>query len=221
MNLCVKVGARGSPLSQKQVFEVLREINAFYPHVTFDPIWMKTTGDKDQKTSLRFMENSDFFTKELDFAQLADQFRLSIHSAKDLPIPLAKGLTLIALTQGLDPSDSLVLAQDRPIKKIATSSLRREEAVRQLYPDVEIVDIRGTIEQRLSQIQTAQVDGVVVAECALIRLNLTHLHRLTLSGPTARFQGQLAVLAKDDDEEMIRLFSCIDSRRTSCITNDA
>lgn len=214
MNLCVRVGARGSNLSQKQVWEVLKELNKHEPHVTFDPVWIKTSGDKDQKTSLRFMENSNFFTKELDDLLLAGEIRLSMHSAKDLPKPLAEGLSMVALTHGLDPSDSLVMSPTFTGKGlIATSSLRREKTIRELYPEAQLVDIRGTIEQRLSYLERGEIEGLVVAECALIRLGLTHLPRVTLPKPYAEYQGQLAVLARSDDIEMSRLFACIDSRK--------
>lgn len=214
MNLCVKVGARGSTLSQRQVLEVLKELNEYAPSVSFDPVWIKTSGDKDQKTSLRFMENSNFFTKELDDLLLAGEIRLSMHSAKDLPHPLADGLSMIALTRGLDPSDSLVMSPTFTGKgKIATSSLRREKTILELYPEAQIVDIRGTIEQRLSYLERGDIEGLVVAECALIRLELTHLTRITLPKPYAEYQGQLAVLARSDDVEMKKLFACIDSRQ--------
>lgn len=214
MNLCVKVGARGSNLSQKQVWEVLKELHIHHPTVTFDPTWIKTSGDKDLQTSLRFMENSNFFTKELDDMLLAGEFRLTMHSAKDLPNPLSDGLSLCALTRGLDPSDSLVTSDSFTGKgNIATSSLRREKTIRELYPDAKIVDIRGTIEQRLAYLERGEIEGLVVAECALIRLELTHLSRITLPKPYAEYQGQLAVLARADDVEMQQLFSCIDSRK--------
>src|SRR5882724_12036788 len=105
MNLCdkVTVGARGSNLSKEQVWEVLRELQVFHPTATFEPVWITTKGDKDLKTSLRHMENSNFFTKEIDELQLAGHFRLSMHSAKDLPEPLAVGLSMVCLTKGLDP----------------------------------------------------------------------------------------------------------------------
>jgi len=212
MNLCVKAGARGSPLSQKQMWEVLEALKEFHPEVSFDPVWITTTGDQDRTTSLRYMENSNFFTKEIDERQLAGAFRISIHSAKDLPIPLAFGLEIVALTKGLDPSDSLVLIEGKEPKKIATSSLRREAAIRKLYPEVEIVDIRGNIDERIAQLQEGKVDGVVVAECALLRLGLNGLYRKKLDAPVARYQGQLAVIARVEDEEMARLFSCLDTR---------
>lgn len=214
MNLCVKTGARGSNLSQKQVWEILKELNQYVPNVSFDPVWIKTSGDKDQKTSLRFMENSNFFTKELDDLLLAGEFRVTMHSAKDLPQPLADGLSMVALTRGLDPSDSLVMSPTFTGKgKIATSSIRREKTILELYPEAQIVDIRGTIEQRLEFLERGEIEGLVVAECALIRLELTHLKRVTLPKPYAEYQGQLAVLARSDDVEMQKLFACIDSRK--------
>ncbi|MCE5293734.1 MAG: hydroxymethylbilane synthase [Chlamydiales bacterium] len=211
--LCIKVAARGSNLSQKQVWEVLDELKKFYPDATFDPLWVKTTGDKDLKTSLRDLESSNFFTKELDDLLLAGKVQVTMHSAKDLPSPLPPGLTLIALTSGLDSSDSLVISDTfTGTGLIATSSIRREKTIKQLYPEATLVDIRGTIEARLGYLERGEIEGLVVAECALIRLKLTHLKRIKLPEPYAEHQGQLAVLAQADDRSMQELFSCIDSR---------
>ncbi len=213
MNLCVKIGARGSHLSKKQVDEVLQELQHFHPDVTFSPLWVTTKGDKDHKTSLRELEKSNFFTKEIDEQQLQGVFSISIHSAKDLPDPLPAGLVVACITKGLDPADSLVMSPNfTGKKKIATSSIRREEIVKKLYPEAEIVDIRGTIEERLRHLEQGEIEGLVVAECALIRLGLTDLARITLDGPVAEGQGQLAVVARKEDKEMLELFSCIDSR---------
>ena len=114
---------------------------------------------------------------------LKGECRLAIHSAKDLPDPLPKGLCLAALTKGVDSSDSLVFREGEklpPNGVVATSSERREECVRLLYPDARFVDLRGNIQQRLSLLIQGRVDGVVVAEAALIRLGLTHLNRIKL-----------------------------------------
>lgn len=220
MNSCdkISVGARDSPLSKKQVMEVARELALFHPSIVFEPQWMKTTGDLDQKSSLRYMENSNFFTKEIDMKQLKGQVRLSIHSAKDVSDPLEEGLSIVALTKGQDPSDSLVLPEGKSLKdlgdnpKIATSSLRREAIITSLIPNAQLVDIRGTIEKRLEKLKSREVDALVVAEAALIRLELTYLNRIKLEGPVAKYQGQLAIIARSDDTEMAALFSCLDTR---------
>jgi hydroxymethylbilane synthase len=214
----ISIGARNSLLSRAQVEEVLAELRVVHPEVDFQPVWVETTGDKDLLTSLRTLEKTDFFTREIDALQLAGGCRLSIHSAKDLPDPLPKGLVLAALTKGVDPSDTLVIhrgatLETLPLKAtIGTSSCRRENNVRKVLPDCICVDIRGTIPARLQLLDERVVDGVVMAEAALIRLRLTHRTRIPLPGEAAPLQGQLAVLACEGDQEMFHLFQAIDVR---------
>lgn len=183
------IGARSSPLSRMQVEEIKSEIG-----IDFDVIWIKTTGDLDRKTSLRDLDRTDFFTHELDEMVLKGEIDAAIHSAKDLPDPLPKGLRVGYISEGVDSRDSLVIKRE-PLKVVATSSERREEMVRKLYPDCQFVDIRGTIEERLKN----DVDGVVIAEAALIRLKLTHLKRVFLPGETAPMQGKLAIVCRENE----------------------
>lgn len=219
----VVVGSRKSPLAQVQVQEVLEELQRHHPDIRFCPICVESTGDKDQKTSLRTLDKTDFFTKEIDQMLLKGECRIGIHSAKDLPEPLPEGLAMVALTKGVDSSDSLVLRSGVTIDTlppnaiIATSSLRREEAVQQMRPGhpFNFVDLRGTIGQRLSVLDKGEADGVVLAEAALIRLGLTHLNRERIPGDTTPLQGQLAVIAREGDLEMEKLFQSIDSRGLS------
>ncbi len=215
MNSYLKVAARSSVLSRAQVQEVLQELRQFHPHIEFDTNWVETTGDRDLNTSLRTLEKTDFFTKEIDALLLSGKCRLAIHSAKDLPEPLPQGLIVVALTQGLDPSDVIVLRDGDtlfPAAKIGTSSARREQNILALRSDLICVDIRGTILQRLALLDTGIVDGVVMAEAALIRLNLTQRNRIPLPGERAALQGQLAIVALETDVEMKNLFHCLDVR---------
>lgn len=214
----LRVGARSSPLSQAQLEEVQQALNRYYPEITFEKLLVETYGDKDQKTSLRSLEKTDFFTREVDDLLLSGECRITIHSAKDLPDPISEGLTIAALTHGIDPSDVLVLRQGESFEKlpegasIATSSERREQMVRNLRADLTFKDIRGTIGQRLEKLIEREVDGVVVAEAALIRLGLGHINRIILPGETTKYQGQLAIMARKDDREMLEIFRCLDCR---------
>lgn len=215
--LVIKVASRTSPLARVQVDEVLAELKQHHPEVEFSVHYVETVGDKDQVTSLRTLDKTDFFTKEIDEALLSSQCRIGIHSAKDLPSPLPEGLVLICLTQGLDSSDALVMRPGMTLDtlphgaRVATSSVRREECVRQLRPDFTFMDLRGTIGQRLQKLYDGETDGVVLAEAALIRLRLTHLNRIKLPGETVAGQGQLAVVARETDLEMKDLFMCINT----------
>lgn len=211
---CFKVAARSSPLSRIQLTEVLMEMRQWYPEIEFDPTWVITAGDRDQTTSLRSLDKTDFFTKEIDALVLSGQVRAGIHSAKDLPDPLPKGLSLAALTAGVDPSDALVFRQEgiKEGGRVGTSSVRREQMIHNLRPDLVCVDIRGTIGERLSLLERGEVDALIVAEAALIRLGLTELPRIILPFSGAPLQGQLAVICAEGDHEIKELFSKIDAR---------
>lgn len=215
----ISVGARSSNLSKVQVQEVFTEIQKKHPEIVFEPVYFQTVGDKDLKTSLRDLPQNDFFTKEIDDALLDKKIRIAIHSAKDLPLTLRDGVHVIAITQGLDSRDALVLQQNLSLEtvpagaRIATSSFKRDAAIQALLPQAKCVDIRGTIEMRLDAVFSGKIEGVVVAEAALLRLGLSHLRRIYLSHPTAPLQGKLAIVCRSDDDEMKKLFSSIDSRK--------
>ncbi len=207
-----KAGARSSPLSQAQFHEVYAEIKQYHT-VELIPIWVETRGDLDQTTSLRDLEKTDFFTREIDEELLRGQFRIAIHSAKDLPEPLRPGLQIVALTQGVDPSDVLVFNKELKIGAlIATSSQRREEMILSWRPDFRCVDIRGNIGNRLALLDAGKVDGIVMAKAALIRLGLLGRKWIQLQGETLPLQGKLAVIACENDVEMEELFQVIDTR---------
>lgn len=211
----IKVAARDSLLSQKQVEEVLLEIKKTFPQTVFEMLWMKTTGDLALEISLLGLEKTNFFTKELDECLLSAQCDIAIHSAKDLPDPLPEGLQIYALTKGVDPSDTLVLREHDMLHtlpqgaKIGTSSFRRMRALLDLRSDFIPVDIRGTIHRRLELLSDGYVDGIVMAEAALIRLGLTHLNRILLHGESAPLQGRLAVVGKTGHTALHKMFEVI------------
>jgi hydroxymethylbilane synthase len=208
----IKTGARSSPLSRAQ-FEEARSLMP--ARLVLEPVWVGSPGDRDRTTSLRDLDRTDFFTRDLDQMLLLKMIRLAIHSAKDLPDPLPDGLALALMTKGIDPRDSLVFREGDSLSTlpsgavIATSSSRREEVVKRLRGDLIFIDLRGDVEERLAKL-TDGADGVVIAEAALIRLKLTHLNRLILLGETAPGQGKLALVTRADDRELIQcLESCI------------
>lgn len=217
--LVLSVGARNSPLSKAQVQEIIEQFKRNHIDLLFECSFVDTSGDLDLQTSLRTMDKTDFFTKEIDQRQLKGEFRIAIHSAKDLPDPMTSGLRVIALTEGIDSADVLVMRSGESFERlpfgavIATSSLRREDVVKQLRPDLRFIDLRGKIGDRLAFLDSGEADGVVLAEAALIRLGLTHLNRIRLPGETAPFQGQLAVVAREADVEAALLFHWLDVRR--------
>jgi len=126
---------------------------------------------------------------------------------------------MVALTKGKDSSDSLVMREGdcietlRKMARVGSSSVRRDTIIRGLRPDLTCVEVRGGILKRLEQLFSGEIDGLVVAEAALIRLGYTHLNRISLPGKSSPMQGKLAVVAREGDQGMERLFAALDTRR--------
>lgn len=216
MKICV--GARQSTLSQRQIDEVQEALRAVNLKVDFERLLTKAHGDQSLNVSLRKLDKTDFFTREIDQLLIEKKCRIAIHSAKDLPGSLPQEICLIAITAGLTPADVLVLPKGQRLEElplnaqIGSSSDRRDRWVQRLRPDLRCKEVRGTVEKRLEKIKSQEISGLVVAEAALLRLGLSELNYIALPGKTAPLQGQLAVLARRGDREMERLFAVIDTR---------
>jgi uroporphyrinogen III methyltransferase/synthase len=213
----IKVIARNSPLSLLQVKEVFSQL----PSLACDLTAIASYGDKNKEISLMNETLAgDFFTRELDAALLNGEADVAVHSAKDLPYPLPPGLELYCLTAATDKTDALVsreglrLQQLPPGARIGTSSAKRKAGLLKLRPDLTVVSIRGTIEERISQVDNGYVDALIVATCALRRLRLDARIVETLPFETHPLQGNLAVVGKAGYPELKALFSSLDVRRT-------
>lgn len=214
----IKIAARDSKLSQRQIEEVIEKILQIDSTLSFHIDLVKTKGDLDQITSLRSLGKTDFFTKEVDQMILEHQCDVAIHSAKDLPNPIPKGLVVAAITKGIDPRDTLIMREEDTFfslssgSMIATSSLRREEMINRYRTDLQFIDLRGAIQQRIDLIYDRKADGVVVAEAALIRLNLTHINRFIFPDSTDNLQGKLAILIRENHHQMVSFFKKVHGR---------
>lgn len=214
----LRIISRQSPLALLQVDEVLRTLP---PNIEHEVIKVTSYGDKHKNVSLMSDSISpDFFTRELDRALLDGDADIAIHSAKDLPYPLPIGIKVVALTKGGDKSDSLVskgnvkLAELPSGSRIGTSSAVRKAELLALRSDIEVVPIRGTIEERIAQVDDGYVDALIVATCALDRLGLSHRAAEKLPFKTHPLQGNLAITVGDKAPDwIIDLFTPFDIRR--------
>ena len=195
----IRIISRQSRLALLQVEELVKEAG-----IT-DYELIKTTSYGDRHKEVSLMDEGlaqDFFTRELDEALLEGRADIAVHSAKDLPNPLPDGIELLALTEGKDPSDSLVARDGLTLatlpagSKVGTSSTQRKEELLKVRPDLVVVPIRGTIEERIAQVDDGSVDALIVATCALDRLGLSHRATERLPFKTHPLQGKLAVTGR-------------------------
>lgn len=218
MNTKLIVASRQSNLAIKQVEEVF----SLLENIEYKLISLNSFGDNHKNISL-LNDNvcPDFFTRELDILLLENKADIAIHSAKDLPYPLPEGLEVIALTARSDNTDSLVCRVEVATQKlsklpsgtiIGTSSAKRRSELEIANPQLILKSIRGTIEERIQQVDRGDYDAVVVATCALKRLGLESRISEILPFQTHPLQGSLAVVAKKGRNDLIEIFKNIDIR---------
>lgn len=169
-----------------------------------------TTGDRILDTPLSRVGGKGLFVKEIEEALLDGRADLAVHSLKDVPTELPPGLVLGAVTSREDPRDALCAPRYRSLDalpkgaKLGTSSLRRQAQIRALRPDLEIVNVRGNVQTRLSKTE-GEVEAVILAYAGLIRLGLRDVVTEVLDTERslpAIGQGILGIEIREDDEVM-------------------
>lgn len=217
----IRIGTRKSALAIIQAEWVKAQLEQRGVECTL--IKISSRGDSDRSTTLyEFeLERPGIFTKELEDALLNKEIDLAVHSLKDLPTVQPPGLEIVAIPKRGPAGDMLVSSIPASTKmKIGTSSLRREALlVAEGYE--QITPIRGNVPTRIEKVRAGEVDGVVLAEAGLSRLNLDLKDFKVLKFPVERFvpapgQGALALEVRADAPAPLRsLFSSLNDPDTS------
>lgn len=228
----VTIGTRGSKLALTQTGWFMRQLKRKSPKVNFDIKVIKTKGDKIKDVPLAppgagraGFDSKGIFTKEIDDALLRGDIDIAIHSMKDIPTDIPKGIIVAAVTKREDPADCLILKRKgsglRTLGKgshIGTSSLRRRAQLLSLRKDLKISDLRGNLDTRLRKLASGEFDGIVVAYAGLKRLKM-RIKKLCLllfsydEMLPACGQGALGIMARKDDEMTRRLIDRLDDAR--------
>lgn len=223
--MILRVGTRGSKLSVVQTEAVLREIKAKHPNLEFQVNIIKTLGDREQGKPLFTIDSKGIFEKEIDQAIEKGEVDLAVHSLKDVPTvdPSERQTTIAAIPKRASPHDVLISKGKVPLNALAkgavigTGSLRRLAQVKFLRPDLEVRPIRGNVDTRIRKVKKGDFDGAIVAEAGLERMGLER--EIAERFPLDRFasaagQGALAIVARKNDEDTIRLVQAVDHLQT-------
>lgn len=201
----IKLGTRQSALALRQA-EMVR---ALLGPEQVELVPMLTSGDRFCHQPLADIGGKGLFTKEMDEALLNGSIDIAVHSLKDVPTWLPKGIIIAAVLEREDPREALITLHGNSLEAIpqggsfATSSLRRAAQVLQVRPDLRIVPLRGNVPGRLEKILDQRVaDATFLAYAGLKRLGLEHKAAALL--PVEAFlpsvaQGVLAILCREDD----------------------
>jgi hydroxymethylbilane synthase len=210
----IVVGSRGSKLALIQAESVAARISELNPHLKISLSKIVTKGDRNRHTQLDQIAGVGVFVKELEEALLDNRIDIAVHSLKDVPTDIPPDLRLLAVTERVDPRDVLAsksrLDELAPGSRIGTGSLRRAVQLTQYRPDLKVRSIRGNVDTRLRKVSSGEVDGVIVAAAALLRLGWED--KITEYLPLEHFlpavgQGALVIETRLDDEEVAALVS--------------
>ena len=217
------VGSRGSRLALRQTELVLAELSRRFPGRRFQVQEVRTTGDRRPEVSLADIGGQGVFIKELESALRTRRVDLAVHSLKDVPAEVGRGLVLAAVTERADVRDAVVSRGHRRLaelpagSRVGTGSLRRAVQVRALRPDLEVVDLRGNVDTRLRKVEEGLVEAAILAAAGLARLGyLERAAELLDTGAMlpAIGQGALTLEARADDAEVIEMASALEHRDT-------
>jgi hydroxymethylbilane synthase len=175
----LRIGTRRSALAVTQARWVADRIekaaaDAGRP-VRVELIELVTDGDTSSAPLASF-GGVGVFVNRLRRALLAGEIDVAVHSLKDLPTAPEPGLVVAALPPREDPRDVLVARDGLTLgelpagSRIGTGSPRRAAQLRSLGLGLEVVDLRGNVDTRLTAVSNGRLDGVVLARAGLVRL---------------------------------------------------
>ena len=220
----IRIGTRESALALYQAQEVQHLL--YSKGLATEIVEIISDGDIDLHTPLYEMGIQGIFTKSLDVALLQNKIDIAVHSAKDIPTKLAKGLVIGALLKRGTTTDCLVLPSGKNnfdpagVEKIASSSLRRRSQWLHRYPHHEMDNLRGNIQTRLNKLDASDWSGAIFAQTALERLNISSHHFITLDWMLpAPAQGAMAVVCRANDAWMLKACSSIHHNETGICVN--
>jgi hydroxymethylbilane synthase len=163
------------------------------------------------------------FTKTLDVAMLNGSIDIAVHSMKDVPTLLPKGIVQTAVLQRASFEDILVTNPPFDATKastIATGSLRRKTQWLHRYPHHEVVALRGNVNTRLQKLTDNNWEGAIFAMAGLERINLLPENHLGLDWMIpAPAQGAMVVVALESDPFCIEATSKLNDRNSEVCTH--
>lgn len=216
MNKVIRIGTRDSELAMWQAKTVKSALEKLGHEAELVPV--KSEGDLNLEQPLYEMGITGIFTKTLDIAMLTGKIDIAVHSMKDVPTSLPKGIVEAAILKRANSKDILIHKGTGFLDDagtIATGSLRRKAQWLNRYPNHQVVDLRGNVNTRLKKLEESNWNGAIFAAAGLERINLTPANHIELDWMIpAAAQGAMLVVAKEEDEYCRKALAALNHRDT-------
>lgn len=220
------VGSRRSQLALTQSNWVLNQLIELNQNtVDFDLKEIVTKGDQILDVTLSKVGGKGLFVKEIEQALLDGEIDFAVHSMKDMPAQLPKGLIIGCIPPREDHRDVLISKNNQTLAElpagsiVGTSSLRRSSQILAKRPDLKIKWIRGNIDTRLKKLETEGYDAIILAAAGLSRMGwsqevVTQFLDADLCVPAVG-QGALAIECKEDNYELLEVLKPLHCEKTA------
>jgi len=216
----IKIGTRDSQLALWQANNVKSKLESHGYNCKLVPV--KSTGDLILDQPLYELGITGIFTKTLDSAMLNGTVDIAVHSMKDVPTLLPKGIVQTAVLERAANSDILVRNGSPNYNTpctIATGSLRRKAQWLNRYPEHEVVGLRGNVNTRLQKLADSEWQGAIFAKAGLDRIGiLPENHEILNWMIPAPAQGAMVVVALKKDPFSIEATSGLNHKTTNLCT---
>jgi hydroxymethylbilane synthase len=189
-------------------------------------VTFRTAGDKHFEDNATAAATRSVFAHEIEAALVRKKVDLAVHALSDMSSERTAGLVVAAIPARDDPRDALVvndlieatsIAELPRGTRVGSSSVRVRALLRALFPDVEVVHVRGDLPTRLHKVSDGQVHATIVSAAALQRLEISHGIAAFLEAPDwlpAPGQGATAIQVREDDSSVRDAVAPLDDERT-------
>jgi len=200
----LRIGTRDSELALWQAQTVQDQLAKLGVDTVLCPV--KATGDLVLDKPLYELGITGIFTKTLDIALMKDEIDIAVHSMKDVPTQLPKGMVQTAVLKRASTTDILVHKGADFLNEgqgsIATGSLRRKAQWLYQYPNHTVVDLRGNVNTRLIKLIESDWHGAIFAKAGLERIKLLPKDAIELNWMVpAPAQGAMVVVALEKNQK--------------------
>ncbi len=222
MKTIIRIGTRSSQLALWQantVSDQLRHLGHETEIVKIDSI-----GDEVLNKPLYELGTTGVFTRNLDIALLNGRIDIAVHSLKDVPTQLPKGIVQAAVLKRGNYQDILVLKNNEeffsnPTATIATGSQRRKAQWLYRFPNHNITGLRGNVNTRLSKLQSNDWDGAIFALAGLKRIGILPKEHIKLDWMLpAPAQGAVMIAALSENKELLKICAEVNDQETEICT---
>ena len=223
MSKIIRIGTRDSELALWQAKTVQAQLEKLGHKTVLVPV--KSTGDLVLNKPLYELGITGVFTKTLDIAMLNEEIDIAVHSLKDVPTLLPKGIVQAAVIKRGNVSDTLVFKNNEEFLSaregvIATGSLRRRAQWLNRYPTHTVVGLRGNVNSRLEKLENSDWNGAIFAAAGIGRLNIRPENSINLQWMIpAPAQGAVMITALERDEDIRQICAEINHEETEICTS--